>query len=211
MVRQAETWFDSPAWSPQVQAEFEAKLQRARKKAQYLRSKGAALVEAGDRMRREAGRELLLRLVREYPDELTISWAHEFLGDAFAVDGMHEEAEKHYREALAAYERTSGVRGHAHVRLAELISATHQTEKYEEAEKLLDAYDPLFKIDYFRAFTVRARLAAERGDFESAAGFASAALELKADRKPQLPRHPDVGHVKTDERTLAELRKLAQL
>jgi hypothetical protein len=210
MPPRGENWFDSPDWSADAQAEFEEKLGRARKKGEYLRAKGAALVRAGDPGRRLAGRALLLRLVRDYPDTLTIAWAHEFLGDAYSEDEMYEEAEAHYREALAAYDRTPGVGGHARVRLADLISVTRQREKYAEAEALLDAYDPLFKIDHFRVFTVRARLASEAGDPEEAASYASAALQLAADKNPQLPRHPDVGHVKTNEETMRELERLAR-
>ena len=210
MARKGKDWFDSPDWSPTAQAQFEEKLRRTRDKGEYLRTKGAALISAGDKKRRKAGRELLLRLVRDYPDTLTVSWAHEFLGDAYAQDGMYEDAERHYREALGAYRRTPGVQGRAQVGLADLISVTRQREKYAEADVLLDAFDPLFKSDHFRVFTVRARLAAERGDHEEAASCAQAALRLEADREPQLPRHPDVGHVKTDGATLRELRKLAQ-
>jgi hypothetical protein len=74
----------------------------------------------------------------------------------------------------------------------------------------LDAYDPVFKIDNFRVFSVRARLAAHAGDAEEAASYAEAALRLKADREPQFPRHPDVGHIRADTATLEELRRLAQ-
>lgn len=210
MAKKGETWFDSPAWDRPAQVEFEEKLRRAQKKGEYLRTKGIALVQAGDRRRREAGRHLLLRLVDDYPDTLTISWAHEILGDAYAEDEMFREAERQYREAIAAYERVPGVGGHAEVRLAELISRTRQREKYTEAEALLDSYNALFKIDHFRVFTIRARLAAERGDRENAASYAQAALELERDAEPQLPRHPDVGHVKSDKKTLRELRRLAR-
>jgi hypothetical protein len=88
-----EAWFDSPDWSPAARAEFEERLRRARNKGEYLRAKGAALVAAGDAERRAAGRELLLRVVRDYP--LTASWAHEFLGQAYAEAGIYDEAEQH--------------------------------------------------------------------------------------------------------------------
>lgn len=209
MARPGTDWFNSPDWSPAAQAHFEEKLGRARDKGEYLRTKGAALVKAGDRKRRDAGRELLLRLVRDYPDTLTVSWAHEFLGDAYAEDEMYADAERHYREALAAYRRNPGVRGRAEVGLAELISITRQGEKYEEADALLDGFDPFFKVDYFRIHTVSARLAEERGDHEGAAKHAEAALRLAMDDEPQLPRHPDVGNVSAPRSTLRELRKLA--
>jgi tetratricopeptide (TPR) repeat protein len=202
MAKKGKNWFDSPDWSPAAQAAFEEKLRRARNKGEYLRTKGAALVEAGDRERRQAGRELLLRLVHDYPETLTLAWAHEFIADAYAEDGNDAEAERHYREALATQERRPGVRGYAGVKLADLITRTRHREKYKEADALVDAFDPLFKIDHFRVFTVRARLAAERGDAEEAGSYARVALDLETDKRSQLPRHPDVGHVRTDEATL---------
>src|SRR6266516_2612160 len=209
MAPKGQNWFDSPDWSPEAQAEFESKWGRAQKKGECRRTKGAALIRAGDRRRREAGRNLLLRLVEEYPETLTVSWAHEFISEAYVADGEAELAERHYRQALGAYKRIRGARGHADIRLADLITRTHQREKYAEAVSLVDSYEPLFKIDYFRVFIVRARLAAADGDEREAREYARAALELEAETEPQLPRHPDVGHVRTDKETLSELRRLA--
>ena len=38
---------------------------------------------------------------------------------------------------------------------------------------------------------------------------AEAALSLLADDSPDFPRHPDVGHIKTDRRTIREVKRLA--
>ena len=51
MAKTGTDWFNSPDWSPKAKAQFEDKLGRARKKGEYLRTKGAALVRAGDRKR----------------------------------------------------------------------------------------------------------------------------------------------------------------
>jgi tetratricopeptide (TPR) repeat protein len=131
------------------------------------------------------------------------------LGDACVEDEVDEDAERHYREAVAAYERIPNVRGHAAVRLAELIARTRQREKYDEAEALLQSYEPFFKIDHFRVCAARARIAADRGRKDEAASYARAALDLESDAELHFPRHPDVGHVKADVRTLEQLRALA--
>src|SRR5438067_300243 len=126
-------WYSSADWSPEAEEEFEARLRHARKKGEYLRVKGAVLIRAKDESLREAGRQLLRRLVNDFPETVTVSWAHEFLGESYEKDGLYDEAEREYREALSAYERIPGVRGYAEVRLANLIASTRQREKYAEA------------------------------------------------------------------------------
>jgi len=203
-------WYSSPDWDPATEDAFDAKLKRARNKGEYLRVKGATLIRQKDQRVRDAGRRLLRRLVDEYPDTLTVSWAYEFLGEADEVEGLYREAEVRYREARAAYGRIPGVRGYAEVKLANLIARTRQRPKYAEAEAILDAYRPLWKIEHFWVHLARARIAADRGDAVTAAAQARLALAAEADTTRQAPRHPDVGHVRTDESTLDELRALAR-
>jgi tetratricopeptide (TPR) repeat protein len=203
-------WYSSADWGPEAEKEFEAKLRRARNKGEYLRVKGVTLIQQQDKARRQAGRSLLLRLVRDFPDTPTVSWAWEHLAEAEEADGRYEEAEQNYREALAAYPRRPGIRGHAAVKLAGLIAATRQPDKYAEASALLDAHGAVWKIEQFWAHLARARMAADRGDGAEASSHARAALALHADAVPRAPRHPEVGHVRTDAETLRELEALAR-
>jgi tetratricopeptide (TPR) repeat protein len=170
-----------------------------------------ALIHQQDETRRQAGRSLLLRLVRDFPDTPSVSWAWEFLAEADEADGHYDEAEHSYRHALAEYARMPAVPGHAQVRLAGLIAATRQRDKYAEVNALLDAYEPVWKIEHFWAHLARARIAADRGDVDEATSHARAALALHADAAtPQAPRYPEVGHVRADAKTLRELEALAR-
>jgi hypothetical protein len=202
-------WYSSPDWNRDVEKVFEAKLRRARNKGEYLRVKGVTLIQQRDRQRRDVGRRLLGRLADEYPDTPTISWAYEALGDADTREGRYTEAESQYTNAIAAYERIPGVQGNAQVKLANLIATTKQRSRYPEAETLLDQYRPFWKIEHFWVHLARARMAADRGDAATAGAEARLALTAEADPNPQAPRHPTMGHVQTDEHTLAELRRLA--
>ena len=79
----ADDWFRSPDWSPIAQAEFEARLSRARpyNRAQYLRIKGLALAEAGEKR----GARQLWERVLESTEELATTQqasALEHLGDS---------------------------------------------------------------------------------------------------------------------------------
>lgn len=203
-------WSSSAGWDRETEEIFEAKLRRARNKGEYLRVKGVTLIKQDDKARRNAGRRLLTRMVDEFPDTLTVSWAYEFLGEADEADGLDDAAEGWYREAIAAYQRIPGVRGYAEVKLAGVIARTRQRPKYAEAEALLDAYRPLWKIEHFWLHLARARIAADLGDRAVAADQARLALAAEAEEAPQAPRHPDVGHVRTDKKTLRELRELAR-
>jgi hypothetical protein len=136
-----------------------------------------------------------------------VSWAYEYLGDTEEDD---HEAESRYRDAITCYQRIPGVRGNAEVKLAILIARTKQRSKYPEAEALLDSYRPLMKIHHFWVHLARARIAADLGEVAEAGTHARLALAEYADEKPQFRRHPEVGHVRTDDATLAELRSLAR-
>jgi tetratricopeptide (TPR) repeat protein len=208
-----DDWYRSPDWSDEAQASFEEKLKRSRphKTPQYLRIKALALFEAGDKSRREAGRTLLHRFLRDYPDSFDVTWAHEFLADAYREDGFTREAEGHYRQAIRMYEKRPSVRGYAQLGLADLILETEQGQKYLETETLLDSIpesDLRFHNVQFKWAVLRARLAARLKKREEAADYASAALRLATITEPQFPRHPDVGLVTTDPETLDELRQL---
>src|SRR5205809_3094633 len=132
-------WYSSADWGPEAEAEFEANLRPAHNKGEYLRLKGVTLIHQQDQTRRQAGRSLLLRLVRDFPDTPSASWAWAFLAEADEADGHYDEAVQSYRRALAEYARMPGVPGHAQVRLAGLIAAARQRDKYAEANALLDA------------------------------------------------------------------------
>jgi hypothetical protein len=81
----ADDWYRGTDWSAQTQERFEAKLARARQtsRAQYLRIKGVGLTAAADAATRSAGRDLLRRVVTEYPSDQrggrgsrALLWAH---------------------------------------------------------------------------------------------------------------------------------------
>jgi hypothetical protein len=81
----------------------------------------------------------------------------------------------------------------------------------DEAAALLDAANEqaFFHVEAWRIAVARARLRAKRGDAHGAAACAREALALLADNTPRLPRHPDVGLIKTDPETIREMQTLA--
>jgi hypothetical protein len=83
--------------------------------------------------------------------------------------------------------------------------------RYAEADELLDRArangDTMLRTWRFQYALSRARLAARRARRDEAAAFAYGALWQVAEDEegPQLPRHPDVGRVATDQETVDEL------
>jgi tetratricopeptide (TPR) repeat protein len=210
-----DDWYRTADWSAAAAGAFEEKLRRARphNRPQYLRIKALALLQADEDENRKVGRELLRRLVREYPDSFDVSWAQEFLADAYREEGQAVEAEELYRAALRTYEINPNVKGYAHLGLAALILDTAQDSKYEEMEVLLDSLDPTSDLALrnaqFKWAVLRARLATRLGKQEDAQQFASAGLRLAELEEPQFPRHPDVAQIQPEVTTLDELRRLA--
>lgn len=209
-------WFRDPTWGRRVAEEFERTLARAHadSRPQYLRIKALALLDSGGVREREVARGLLERLLREYPESLDAVLAREALGEICFSDGKLEEAEKHYRAALAS-SLEEYVSGDAQLRLPEILIEIGTPEKLADAEALLALVnverDLTFKSQRFRYAVACARLAARRDDAVEAAEYASAALREAFEERPDFSRHPDVGHVTADEALVQELEWLAQM
>lgn len=211
----ADNWYRSSEWSKPAQEEFERRLRRARNsnRPQYLRIKALALLEQGGRKEGRAARELLNRVIQDYPDSLDVVVAHEALGESYAREGSSADAEEQYRTALRLSQE-GPVRGDAPLRLPELLIETGGKDKHAEAERILDAIDVegdlVFASQRFRYAVCRARLAHARGDASGASEYAAAALQVAARDTPDFPRHPTVGLVQAGKTLLNEMRRLVR-
>jgi tetratricopeptide (TPR) repeat protein len=211
-VRVADEWFRSGAWDEAARADFEVRLARARRnnRQQYLRVKGLALRAAEHT---EGARELLERAAA-FPDgyrfQTVAAW--ETLADMAIERGDRGTAEELLRRILTEQGGASGSIGDVEITLAELLLDTGQPEARAESIALLTAWierDRLkFDNQLFRWHLNLIRVADATGDQATVRRAAKTALEL-AERGPQLPRHGDVGLVRTDDSTLRRLRRLA--
>lgn len=209
----ADDWFRSPDWSPEGQAEFEKRLARARgyNRAQYLRIKGLALAEAGEK----DGARALWERVLESTDELARSQqpsALEHLGDSYAREDP-AAAETYYRRILAEHPTLNGTSQTVEVSLAELLIDKRDPASMDEAVALLNAWIERgisqFPSVLFRWHLALIRIAQATGEKETVRRAARTALHL-ADLGPAFPRHKEVGVVRADAKTLRRLRKLAK-
>ena len=214
-----EDWFRGQDWDSKTQRQFEDKLSRARvHRAQYLRIKGYELTQASKHEVREAGRQLLRRVLAEHPDEeLWVLSAHHDLGSSLAREGAFAEATEHYAQSLAFQrERGPGMDPGTRLALAELIVEAQWAERYQEASDLLSEFLDgrpacLFPSEQFRVLLAEARMAERLGQEDVAKRDAEHALALLADNRSPFPRHPGVGTIQTDKATFRELERLAAL
>ena len=215
MSEVADEWYRDPRWNRRIQDEFESRLNRARasSRPQYLRIKALTLLESGGRNERLAARDLLQRILEEYPDSLDVVAAHEGLAQVYEQEGATAEAESHYRSALHL-SLEGYVRGDAHLRLPELLIESGDPDKLVEADAVLSMInierDLVFRSQRFRYAVCRAKLAAAGGDSEAAAHYAAAALREAATDEPDFPRHPTLGGVHADPDILGELQRMAE-
>jgi len=208
----ADDWFRSSDWSPAAQADFEARLKRARghNKTQYARIKGLALHESGQT---KAARLLWERILA---DDSALDFERattlEHLGDSYVGDDP-SRAEQYFRRLLHEYPTLNGTSHTVEISLAELEMAKGRRADTDEALALLNAFlergISQFPNVLFRWHLVLIDVAQATKKKATVKQAARTALDL-AGRGPVFPRHKDVGVVRAEEKTLRRLRKLAK-
>jgi Flp pilus assembly protein TadD len=202
-------WFRSRDWSSDAQQDFETRLGRAHagNRAQYLRIKALALIDAGNL---DAATALLHRVVDDYDDDwIQVTASHEHLGDIYRSTDDLDGAESEYRQVLMLSPNLSGTTGEVHLKLGEVLLAAG-TDDFAEIDQLIAAARPhaVFNTSAFRANVLDARVAAAVGDVERRRASAAAALSL-VNSPSQFSRHPTVGLVDASPSLLAEVEAMA--
>lgn len=209
----ADEWYRSRTWNPD---EFERRLSRARpySRPQYVRIQGLTLLESGGRENRRAAIELFERLMA-WPDaDFEANIAPEYLADAYAADGQHERAADLYAEAVARQAAKPNVRGLAPFRLADVVLRYRLTDRYRPTLNLFTCPD----FDWggmnwhrFERAKAIALLADRLDEPDLAREAASEAVRLaESETAPEFPRHPTVGLIGADEKTLTTLKQIAR-
>jgi len=204
-------WFRGSAWDPASREDFERRLARARpsNRSQYIRIKALALAAAGQP---DAARNLFERVIREHKDSLDCRASVEHLADLARGQGDDANAEA-YRELLTSWPDLNATSGMAEVSLAELLLKRGNRDEAQEALRLLQSAMQRrsalqLNANLFRWHLALIRAAEAIGDGATVKKAAGTALRL-ADRGPQFPRHPDVGVVRAEPKTIQWLRERA--
>jgi tetratricopeptide (TPR) repeat protein len=214
-------WFRLPGWTPAEQGEFEVRLKRARphNRSQYLRIKGLTLLESPDGHIRDAGIDLLRRVLDEYPDDWTqCASAFEHLADEHSRRGQFDQAESAYRQCLDLTDsrRGSGTSGMVRVKLSDVL--VRAGKSVEAKSMFLDAEAEterstrnIFPAAEFEFRRVGVEVALANHDEEMARLHAEAALDAAAATASGAAKHRSLGLVRTSPESLERLRQIARL
>jgi predicted Zn-dependent protease len=200
-------WYRTSAWDAEARADFERRLSRARgQRSEYLRIKGQALQDAG-LLDEAAG--IYERLLAGYPNDVSVSFVQELLGDVAWAQGRLEDAARRYRHLLTLRPLLDSS-GMVEVSLAEVLLELGRPDEAAGALAEVDEESvATFNAKLFRYLVACARVASARGDAERAATSSARALDL-VNAPPQYSRHPTVGLVETDAATTAMLHALTR-
>jgi tetratricopeptide (TPR) repeat protein len=193
----ADGWYRNTEWNAAIEADFRARLNRARSgRSQYLRIQAGYLAESHPRV--------ALGLLDEFfasGDHVDAAQAHVDRARAHVALGDLEAAIKSYEDALERERVFPHVRSNAYADFACLVVNERVASLYPRALEVLDerADDPLFPIQRYRKHGARALLLEELGRPEEAVLAASAAMEAARQVHSGFRHHPDLGLVDTED------------
>ncbi|MGH7352381.1 MAG: tetratricopeptide repeat protein [Candidatus Methylomirabilales bacterium] len=196
----ASEWYRRTTWTKDDQADFEARLARARKqnRAQYLRIQASHLMEAANPALTSAALELLNRMLAEYPSDIQVAQAHAQRAECHIRLEELDKAIEAFRCALAREREFPNVRTTAWLDFGWLVVDRGLRQLYDEALRVLtELKDTMpFPVQRYKFHAIRALVAAERGALADAREEAKQALEAGRATRSGFRYHPTLGLVR---------------
>ena len=183
-------WFRNQEWNDEIAARFEARLARARHKAEYLCIQGYGLLAT----RSDVAAELLQRAVAlDDPAQTARAWL--YLGTARALAGDLDGAIAALESAIEAEQRHPMHRTAARLDQALLIALAQRTELYDVALRRLESESVLpFADQQLSALIAQALIRGARG--EDVAAMAAAAVEALGGTEDGWPAYLSVARLR---------------
>lgn len=187
-----DDWFRNKSWNESVENEFMAKLQRARRKEQYLRIQASTLASIEP--------AVALRLLEQYfslKEDFDHAQAFCDMANAYTALGNVTGAIDAYRQALEREEAFPNLKTDAYLAFPTMIVENQLKQHYGEALAVLDSnVDRLmFPVDFFRWHALVALIEEEAGNTEQASTHAAEALEAAQVKKSGFRFHQNLGLV----------------
>jgi tetratricopeptide (TPR) repeat protein len=188
----ATDWFRNRTWNSTIEAAFNEKLGRARRKEQYLRIQASTLAKAHP--------DVALKLLDRYfelPDDFDHAQAHVDRATALLTMGKIDEALDAYEDALRRESEFPKLQTQAYLELPFQIAARRLRDRYAKALEVLGSSEHrlMFPVDRFRWHASLALISGDSGQRATAAMHAGKALEAAARDKSGFRYHPSVGLV----------------
>ncbi|KLK90350.1 hypothetical protein AA309_26155 [Microvirga vignae] len=202
-----DNWFRNEAWNPEIAEQFQARLQRSRKKPQYLRIQASILAQTYP--------EAALTLLEQYfASEETFDLAQAYVDQAtsYMAIGNIGAALSALEAAIARERAFPNVQTRAYLILPSIIAKHGLQERYSQALDILDAYrsKPTFPIDHYQWHGARALILSDQGKSAEAADAAMLALEASRRTDSGFRHHPDIGLVQNTSDDLGKrLKRIA--
>ena len=203
----SEDWYRNIEWSAAIESSFDAKLQRARRKEQYLRIQASILASA----RPDIAHALLDRYF-QMPDKFDNAQAHVDRAKAYLAQGNLSEAILSLEDALKREAEYPHSLTQAYLDLPYLIAVKGVSDKYGRAEELLVTHRKrlMFPLDYFKWNVASALVAKAQNGQGTSRLFAMAALEAAKIDHSGFRHHPSIGLVGESYEQVTDLmRKLS--
>ena len=188
----SEDWYRNKEWSKEVEAQFFAKLKRARRKEQYLRIQASTIARNNP--------DVALMLLEQYfslDDDFDHAQAYCDMASAFLAKGEVQKAVQSYGKALEREAEFPKLKTDAYILYPLNIVENKLDNLYQSANEILEAHQDrlMFPIDYFRWHAAKAIIAADLGDNELASSHATRALEAAQIKKSGFRFHQNLGLV----------------
>lgn len=185
-------WYRNTEWNEEIAERFEAKLKRARRKAQYLRIQACSLARSKPRVALQ-----LLDRYFELGDDFDHAQAYVDQATAYRSLGLRENAIKSYEQALRREAEFPNLQTQAYLDLPFLIATTPIPERFDQAHALLDQFPQrlMFPVDVFLWNAAYALILAARSQESEASAYAQSALEAAAKEKSGFRYHQSLGLV----------------
>jgi tetratricopeptide (TPR) repeat protein len=202
----SESWYRNTEWTPQIAAEFNAKLARSRsQKAQYLRIQGSILASCYP----EAALELLQRCI-ELEDEMTLAAVYQDAAYAHYRMGDIDLALQSLEAAIERQEVSPMTQAEAPYDYCMLVALHGCNERYDRVLALVIRIGSgPFPLTHFKAQAANTFILWERGRQEEAKAAARLAIEAQSVEPGWVPGYPDVGTVPEENPLSSRLAEIA--
>ena len=185
-------WYRNTDWNGDIAERFEVRLKRARRKPQYLRIQASTLARSVPQVALQ-----LLDRYFELGEDFDHAQAYVDQATAYRTLGQLEKAAKSYERALRREAEFPNLQTQACLDLPFLIATTPMTERFQQAQVLLDQFRDrlVFPVDAFRWNAAYALILSARSRSKEASVCAQAALEAADKESSGFRYHQALGLV----------------